>query len=76
MALLLTMHMLEPTEVVLTPSIALNLSSIALIPKLILEMDYACKTTPKTNLNRKFLRTFIFAQISIAPYSVTGCTLV
>jgi len=68
--------MLEPAEVVLTASTAYNSPSITLIEKRIPEMDSACKTTPKTNLNREFLRTFIFAQISIAPYSVTGRTLV
>jgi len=57
-------------EVVLTISTAYNSPSITLIAKQIPEMDSACKTTPKTNLNRKFLKTFIFAQISIAPYSV------
>jgi len=64
--------MLEPAEVVATTSNAYNLPSITVITKWIPEMDSACKTTPKTNLNRKFLTTFIFAQISIAPYSVTG----
>jgi len=68
--------MLEPAEVVLTTSTAYNSPSTTLIAQLIPEMDSACKTTPKTNLNRKFLRTFIFAQISIVPYSVTGRTLV
>jgi len=68
--------MLEPAEVVLTASTAYNSPSITPIAKRIPEMDSACKTTPKTNLNREFLRTFIFAQISIAPYRVTGRTLV
>jgi len=68
--------MLEPAEVVLTTSTSCNSPSITLIAKRIPEMDSACKTTPKTNLNRNFLRTFIFAQISIAPYSVIGRTLV
>jgi len=68
--------MLEPAEVVLTTSTSYNSPSITLIAKWIPEMDSACKTTPITNLNRKFLRTFIYAQISIAPYSVTGRTLV
>jgi len=71
-----TGHMLEPAEVVLTTSIAYNSPSITLIAKRIPEMDSACNTTPKTNLNRKFLRTVIFAQISIASYSVPGRTLV
>jgi len=66
--------MLEPAELVLTTSTALNSPSITLIAKRIPEMDSGCKTSPKTNLNRKFLRTLIFAQISIAPYSVTGRT--
>jgi len=68
--------MLEPAEVLLSTSTAYNSPSITLIAKLMLEMDLAYKTTPKTNLNRKFLRTFIFAQISIAPYGVTRRTLV
>jgi len=68
--------MLEPAEVVLTTSTAYNSPCIALIAKRIPEMDSARKTTPKTKLNRKFLRTLIFPQISIAPYSVTGRTLV
>jgi len=68
--------MLEPAEGVLRSSTAYDLPSITLIAKRIPEMDSACKTTPKTNLNRKFLGTFIFAPISIAPYSVTGRTLV
>jgi len=68
--------MLEPAEIVLTTSAAYSSPNITLIAKWIPEMDSACKTTPKTNLNRKSLRTFIFAQISIAPYSVTGHTLV
>jgi len=68
--------MLEPAELVLTISTAYKSPSITLIAKRIPEMDSACQTTPKTNLNRKFLRTFIFAQISIAPYSDTGRTLV
>jgi len=68
--------MLEPAEVVLTTSTAYNSPSITLIAKQIPEMDSACKRTHKTNLNRRFLRTFIFAQICIAPYSVTGLTLV
>ena len=68
--------MLEPTEVDLTTSTAYNSAGVTLNAKRISEMDSECKTTPKTNLNQKFLRTFIFARISIAPYSVTGCTLV
>jgi len=68
-------HMLEPA-VVLTTSTAHSSRSATLIPKWIPEMDSACKTTPKTNLNRKFLITFIFGQISIAPYSVTKRTQV
>jgi len=68
--------MLEPAEVVLTTSAAYNSPNINLIAKRIPEMDSACKATPKTNLDRKFLRTFIFAQISIGPYSVTGRTFV
>ena len=68
--------MLEPAEVVLTTSSAYNLPAKTLIAKRIPEMDSACKTTPRTNLNRKFRRTFIFAQISIASSSVTGRTLV
>jgi len=68
--------MLEPAEVVLTTSTTYASPSITLIAKRIPEMDSACKTTPKTNLTRKSLRTFIFPQISIAPHSVTGLTLV
>jgi len=68
--------MLEPAEVVLTTSTAYNWPSITLIAKRIPEIDSACKTTPRTNLNQKSLRTFIFAQISIVPYGVTGRTLV
>jgi len=68
--------MLEPAEVVLTTSTAYNPPSISLIAKRIPEMDSECKTTTKTNLNRKFLRTYIFSQIYIASYRVTGCTLV
>jgi len=68
--------MLEPAEVVLTTSTAYNWPRISLIAKRIPEMDSACNTTSKTNLNRKFLRTFIFAQISISSDSVTGRTLV
>jgi len=68
--------MLEPAEVVLTTSTAYNSPNVTLIAKRIPEMDSECKTTPKTILNRKFLRTVIFAQISIAPYSVTEHTLV
>jgi len=68
--------MLEPAEVVLTTSAAYSSPNVTLIAKRIPEMDLACKITPKTNLNRKFLRTFILAQISIATYSVTGRTLV
>ena len=68
--------MLELAEIVLTTSTAYKLPSITLIVKRIPQMDSACKTTPKTNLNRKFLSNFIFAQISIAPYSVTRRTLV
>jgi len=71
-----TGHMLEPAEVILTTSTAYNSPSITLIRKRIPEMHSACKTTPRTNLNPKFLRTFIFAQISIATYGVTGHTLV
>jgi len=63
--------MLEPAEVVLTTSTAYSPPSITLIAKRVPEMDSACKTTPKTNLNRMFLRTFIFPQISIASDSVT-----
>jgi len=73
---MLTKHMLEPAEVVLTISTAYNLPRITLIAKLIPEMDSACKTTAKINLDRKFLRTFIFAQISIGSYSITRRTLV
>jgi len=73
---LLTGHMLEPAEVVLTTSTAHNSPGITLIAKRIPEMDSACETTHKTNLNRKFLGTFIFAQISISSYRVTGRTLV
>jgi len=68
--------MLEPAEVVLTTSTSYNSPNVTPIPTRIPEMDSACKTTPKTNMNRKFLRTFIFAQISIAPYSGIGRTLV
>ena len=67
--------MLEPAEGVLTASTADNSRSITLIAKWIPGMDSVCKTTTIPNLNRKSLRTFIFAQISIAPYSVTGRTL-
>jgi len=68
--------MLEPAEVVLRTSTAYGLPSITLIAKWITEMDLPYKTTPKTNLNRKFLTTFIFPQTPIASYSVTRCTLV
>jgi len=68
--------MLERAEVVLTTSTAYNSPSITLIAKPIPEMDSACKTTPITNLNRKCVRSFIFGQISITPYSVTGRILV
>jgi len=68
--------MLEPAEVVLTTSTAYTSPGITLIAKRIPEMDSACKTTPRTKLNRRFLRTFIVAQISIASYSITGRTLV
>jgi len=68
--------MIEPAEVLLTTTTAYNSPSISLIAKRFPEIDLACKTTPKSNLNQKFLRTFIFAQISIAPYSVIGRTLV
>jgi len=68
--------MLEPAEVNLTTATAYNSPSVTLIAKQIPDMDFACKTTTKTNLNRKFLGTYIFAQISISPYSVTGRTLV
>jgi len=68
--------MLEPVEVVLTTSTAHSSPSITLIAKRIPDMDSLCKTTPKTNLQRKFLRTSIFGQISIAPHSVTSRTLV
>jgi len=68
--------MLEPAEVVLTTLTAYNSPGITAIAKRIPEMDSACKSTPKTNLNRKFLRAFIFTQISIGPYSVTRRTLV
>jgi len=67
---------LEAEEVVLTTSTAYNSPGITLIAKRIPEMDSASKTTPKTNLNLKFLGTLIFAQIFIVPYSVTGRTLV
>jgi len=68
--------MLEPAEVGLTTATAYNSPGINLITKRIPEMDLACKTTPKTNMKTKFLRTFIFAQISIASYGVTRRTLV
>ena len=68
--------MLEPAEVVLTTSTAYNSPCITLIAKRIPEVDSAYKTTPETKLNLKFLRTFIFAHISIAPYRVTRRTLV
>jgi len=68
--------MLEHAEVVLTTSIALNSPSMTLIAERIPEMDSVCKTTPQANLNRKFPRTFIFAQISIATLSVSRRTLV
>jgi len=67
--------MLEPAEIVSATSTAYNSPGITLIAKRISEMDSACKITRRINLNRKFLRTFIFAQISIAPYSITGRTL-
>jgi len=67
--------MLEPAEVVLTTSAADSSPNITLIAKRIPDVDSACKTTPRSNLNLKFLKTFIFAQISTAPYSVTGRTL-
>jgi len=62
--------MLEPEEVILTTSTAFSSPGITLIAKGIPEMDSACNTTTKTNVNRKFLRTLIFALISIAPESV------
>jgi len=68
--------MLEPAEVVLTTLTTYSSPRINLIAKRISEMDSACKTTTKTNLNRNFLRTFFLAQISIAPYGVTTRTLV
>jgi len=71
-----TGHVQEAADVDLTTSTAHSLPSITLIAKRIPEMDSACKTTPKTNLISKILRTFIIAQMSIAPYSVTGRTLV
>jgi len=74
--LMSTGHMLEPAEVVLTTSAAYSSPNISLIAKRIPEMDSACKTTLKTNLNRKFLITFIFTPISITPYSVTRRALV
>jgi len=67
--------MLDPAEVILTASTAYNSASITLIAKRIQEMDSTCKSTTKTKLNREFLRTLILAQISIAPYIVTGRTL-
>ena len=74
--LLSTGHMQEPAEVILTTSTAYNPPIVTLITKRIPEMDSACKCTPKTNLTRMFLKTFIFARISIAPYCATGHTLV
>jgi len=68
--------MLEPGEVVLTRITAHASPSIIMIAKWIREMDLVYKTTLKTTLNRNFLRTFIFTQISIAPYTVSGHTLV
>jgi len=67
--------MLEATEVVLTSLTSHNSPSITLIAKLFPEMDSACITTIKNYLTQKFLRTFIFAHISIAPYGVTRRTL-
>jgi len=68
--------MLELAEVNITTSTAHSSPGRTLITERIPEMDSACKTTPKTNLNRKFLTTFIFTEISIAPYTVTRHTLV
>jgi len=68
--------MLDPAEVILTTSTAYNSPSVTLIAKRFPELDPACKTNPRTYLNREFLRSLIFAQISIALYSVTGRTLV
>jgi len=68
--------MLEPAEVVLTTSTAHSSPSITLNAKRIPEMGLACRTTPKPNFNLKFLRTFIFAQIYMAPQRVTRRTLV
>ena len=68
--------MLEHAEVDLTTSTAHNSPGITLIVILIPETDSACKTTPKTNLNRKLLRTFIYAQICITPYRIMGPSLV
>jgi len=71
-----TEHMLEPAEAVLATTTAYISPSVTLIAKRIPVMDSACKTTPEIILNPKFLRIFIFAQISIAPYIVTRHTLV
>jgi len=56
--------MLEAVEVVITTATVHNPPSITLITKRIPEMDSACKTTHRNNLNRKFLSYFIFAQLS------------
>jgi len=69
-------HIVEPAEVVLTTSTGPNLPGMTLIAKRIPEMDSTCTTTLKTNLNGKFLRTFILPQLSMAPYSVIGRTLI
>jgi len=68
--------MLEPADVGLSTSTGYNSPAITLIAIRIPEMDSACKVNPKTNLNLKFLGTVIFAQIYIAPYSISGRTLV
>jgi len=68
--------MLDPAEVVLTISTGHNSHSVTPIAERIPEMDSAGKTTSKTNVTRKFLRTYILAHIRIAPYSVTRQTLV
>ena len=68
--------MVALVQVVLETSTAYNSPFITLIAKRIPTMDSACKAMTKTNLDQKFRRTFIFAQISIAPYSVTKHTLV
>ena len=68
--------MLAYAEIVSTILTAYNSPCLTLIAKWIPEIDSACTSTAKTNLNRKFMRTFILALISIALYRVTGRTVV